>query len=357
VLATLVSSGACRKETASAPASTASPAASPGPDVWAVVNGKPITREEVEKYYRTGLAANSQRQPSDDESLGLKLNIVEELINNQILLERAKALGLEPTEAEVQAKVAEVKGQSTDEEMAKQLSARGLTVDDLKSDLRRQLTLQKVIDREITSKISITDQDLRDFYDRNRAQFNVPEPHYRIAQIVVTSRKEPGPVNRRHDDAGSPDEARNKIAMIVNQLKGGADFAQLAQDLSEDPSAANGGDVGYQPESVLKQDPRLAQTFLKLAPGGMTDVLPDQSGFRILKMIAREPAGERAFGDPQVQQSIRAAVRNNKEQVLRNAYLATVRDEAKVVNYLARQVVESSGKMPATPPAAEPAKK
>jgi peptidyl-prolyl cis-trans isomerase SurA len=314
----------------------------------------------VEKYYRTRVTPESGQEPSHDESLALKLNIVDELVNNEILLERAKTLGLEATDGEVEDKFTEFKGSNTEEELQRQLKARAITADDLKRDLRRQLSIQKVITREVNSKVSITDQDLRDFYERNRSQFNVPENHYRVAQIVVTSRKEPAAQNRRHDDAGSPAEARDKITMIVNRLKSGADFSELAQDFSEDPSAANGGDLGYQPESVFKQDPRLAQNFLGLPPGGVSGVLAERDGYRILKLIAREPAGERAFTDPQVQDSIRRAVRNGKEQVLRGAYVAAARDEARVVNYLARQVIESAGKLPAaaaTPKAAEPGQK
>ena len=80
----------------------------------------------------------------------------------------------------------------------------------------------------------------------------------------------------------------------------------------------------------------------------MTQPIPVKGGgYRILKLIAKEAAGERQFSDPQVQQAIRDALRTRKEQLLRSAYLVEARDEAHVTNYLARQILEFAGKLPA----------
>jgi peptidyl-prolyl cis-trans isomerase SurA len=83
--------------------------------------------------------------------------------------------------------------------------------------------------------------------------------------------------------------------------------------------------------------------------GEVTQPIPiNKGGFRILKLIAKEPAGQRELSDPQVQTSIRDMLRNRKEQLLRSAYLIEARDESHVTNYLARQITESSGKLPAS---------
>src|SRR5205807_5243860 len=101
------------------------------PDVWAVVNGKEIKRDEVDKYYRTRVNPEGQ-QPSQEEVLSLKLNVLDELINNEILLERAKKLNLEASDGEVEDKFTEMKSPYTEEEFQRQLKERGLSVDDLK---------------------------------------------------------------------------------------------------------------------------------------------------------------------------------------------------------------------------------
>ena len=317
------------------------------PDVWAVVNGKEIKREEVDKYYRTRVNPEGQ-EPSQEEALSLKLNVLDELINNEILLERAKKLNLEASDGEVEDKFTELKSPYTEDEFQRKLKDQGVAVDDLKSDLRRQLSIQKLLNREVVAKISITDQDVTDFYNANKAQFNVAEPQYRIAQIVVTPKKEPQIRNRKNDDATTEAEAQRKVKMLMDRLNSGADFGQLAMDYSEDMNTAGtGGDLGYVPESALNQsDPALKKMVLGLKPGQVSPPIQLKEGYRILKLITRESPGLRGITDPQVQQTIRDTLRNRKEQLLRSAYLAIARDEARATNYLALQVVEAAGKLP-----------
>jgi peptidyl-prolyl cis-trans isomerase SurA len=329
-------------------------------DVWAVVNGTEIKRDEVEKYYRSQMNPEGQ-EPSQEEALSLKLNVIEQLINNEILLERAKKLNLEASDGEVEDKFTELKSPFTEEEFQKQLKARGMAVDDLKRDLRRQLSIQKLLNREVAAKVTITDQDVVDFYNTNRNQFNVAEPQFRIFQIVITPRKDPQVRNRKNDDATNEAEAQRKAKMLMDKLNSGADFAQLAMDYSEDMNtAANGGDLGYIPESALNQsDPALKKLVLTMKPGQVSQPIVLKDNIRILKLVARESAGQRGVNDPQVQQTIRDTLRNRKEQLLRAAYLAVARDEAKVTDYLAEQVVETAGKLPeaakSTAPASKPA--
>ena len=319
----------------------------PAPDVWAAVNGQEIKRDEVEKYYRTRVSSEGQ-EPSQEEALSLKLNVLDELINNEILLERAKKLNLEASDGEVEDKFTELKSPFTEEEFNRQLKDRGITVDDLKRDLRRDLSIQKLLNREVVSKITITDQDVAGFYNANKAQFNVAEPQYQIAQIVVTPRKDPLIRNRKNDDATNDAEARRKIQMILDRLNTGADFAQLAMDYSEDPTtSATGGSLGYIPESSLNQsDPALKRTVMGLKPGQVSAIIPLKDKYVVLKLVAREAPGQRGPSDPQVQQTIRDTLRNRKEQLLHAAYIAIARNEARVTNYLAEQVIEAAGKLP-----------
>jgi peptidyl-prolyl cis-trans isomerase SurA len=317
-------------------------------DVWAVVNGTEIKRDEVEKYYKSQVNPESQ-EPSQEETLTLKLNVVEQLINNEILLERAKKLNLEASDGEVEDKFTELKSPFTEEDFQRQLKARGMSVDDLKRDLRRQLSIQKLLNREVVAKISISDQDVNDFYNANHNQFNVAEAQYRISQIVITPRKDPQVRNRKNDDATNEAEAQRKAKMLMDKLNSGADFSALAMDYSEDPNtAATGGDLGYIPESSLnaaQTDPVLKKAVLSLKPGQVSQPIVLKDSIRILKLVAREAAGQRGINDPQVQQTVRDTLRNRKEQLLKSAYLAVARDDAHVNNYLAQQVVESAGKL------------
>jgi peptidyl-prolyl cis-trans isomerase SurA len=318
-----------------------------GPDTWAVVNGKQITRTDVEKAFRSRVNADAP-DPSQEEALSLKLSILDELINSEILLERAAKMNLMASDAEVEDKFTESKSPYTEEEFQKKLKETGLTIDDLKSEIRRQVSIEKLLNREVMAKISITDQDVANFYTQNRAQFNIAEPQYRIAQIVVTPHPDPSVHNRKNDKATTEAEAGQKAATLDKKLIAGGDFSQLAMDYSEDTSSSTGGDLGFIPESALNQsDPVLKKTVLAMKPGESTrPIAVKGGGYRILKLIAKEAPGQRELSDPQVQQGIRDMLRNRKEQLLRSAYMAELRDEAHTTNYMARQVLESAGKLP-----------
>jgi len=323
------------------------------PDVWAVVDGKEIKRDEVDKYYRTRVNPEGQ-EPSLEESLSQKLNVLDELINNEILLDKAKKLNLEASDGEVEDKFTELKSPYTEDEFQRRLKDQAMTVEDLKQELRRQLSIQKLLNREVVAKISITDQDITDFYNGNKAQFNVAEPTYHLAQIKVTPRKDAQIRNRKNDDATSEAEAQRKIKMLVDRLNSGADFAQLAMDYSEDVNTAStGGDLGFVPESALNSqqvDPALKRAVVGMKAGQVSPPIEarDQEGksYHIVKLISRESPGQRSITEPQVQQNIRDTLHNRKEQLLRMAYLAIARDGARVKNFLAEQVVEAAGKLP-----------
>ena len=145
--------------------------------------------------------------------------------------------------------------------------------------------------------------------------------------------------------------ARKKIQMIVNRLDSGEDFATVAMNYSEDPeSTGNGGDLGLMPQSALAQtDPATRDAVSKLKPGQysqpITVVDPNTKklvGFRIVKLVAKEPAGQRDLQDPRVQQFIRDQLRDRREQLLKAAYFEVMHDEAKVDNYYALQVLKTS---------------
>ncbi len=318
-----------------------------GSDVMATVNGRKITRIEVQKYYDNQLAQAPQK-PSAEQADTLRLNILRELIDNEILMQRAEKLGLLATDEEVNAKLAEIKAPYTQEEFDKRLKERQLTLDDFKRDLRRSITIDKVLNKEVTSKINISDDDITSYYTQHKAEFNLIEPQYHLAQILVTTQPNPQVKNMK---AQTEAEARKKIQMIDNRLESGEDFGTLAMTYSEQPETAqNGGDLGFIPESSLKQDKAAYDTINKLRPGQYTAILPvgDPNshqiyGYRIVKLISKEAAGQRELKDPRVQQAIREQLRDRREQLLKAAYYETIRDKASVDNYFAEDILKKAG--------------
>jgi peptidyl-prolyl cis-trans isomerase SurA len=314
-------------------------------NVAATVNGRSITYAELEKQYQSQFASQGER-PSDDQMTIQKLEVLRTLVDSEIMLQRAERMGLMAVDADVEAKFSELKAPYTQEEFQKQLNARTMTVEDLKAQLRRDLSVQKLFNKEITSRISIVDKDITDFYNANKASFNLAEPQIHMAQILVTPAPDPNVRNLKNDKAQTDEQARKKIANLSARIQQGEDFAMLAQNYSEDPNSAQaGGDLGFVPESALeKANAELRKTILTLRPGETTSALRTAEGYRILKVITKEPAGQRDLTDPKVQQTIRETLINRKDQLLKAAYYEVARNEAKVVNYFANNIVNNREK-------------
>lgn len=318
-----------------------------GGDVMATVDGRKIFRSDVDKYYDNQVAS-AQQAPAGEQATALRLNILRQMIDDEILMRRAEKLGLLATDEEVDRKFNEIKAPFTQEEFDKRMQERKITVADFKRDIRRSITVDKVMNKEVSSKINITDQDIGDYYNAHKAEFNLIEPQYHLAQIMVT----PTPnaqVQNQNDKAQNEADARKKMQMIQNRLDSGDDFATLAMKYSEDPeTTGNGGDLGTVPESGLKgTDPATREAVMKLKPGQYSQIIsvPTRQGvgFRIVRLVAKEPAGQRDLSDPRVQQAIRSQLHDRREQLLKAAYYEVLRDSAKVENYYAKKVLDNNG--------------
>ena len=324
-----------------------------GPDDIAVVNGKPIKQADVDKIYAQQLQNNPQQQPTVEQQDSLKLNILHELIVEEIVEQRAAKLGLTATDAEVDAKLQEMKAPYTEEQFQARLKASNHTLDDVRHDLRRSLTIDKLLNREINSKITVTDADVNAYYNAHKADFNLIENTYHLAQILVTSSPGVSTGNLQNSKATSDADARKKIQTIKNRLDAGDDFGTIAMNFSEAPqTASNGGDMGSITESQLKGTPAIFAAVSKLRAGQDTDIIPvpdptdpkKNGGYMILRLLERAQAGQRDLSDPRVQQAIRQQIHDSRSQLLKGAYFEMLRDQAKVTNVLAEQIFKEAAK-------------
>lgn len=330
--------------------STGSQPASASPDTWATVDGRPITREAVEKAYRR--VQDAATPPSEEEALTAKLSILDDLIMQDLLIAKAAALKLEVADSELDKAYAEAKQNITEEQFQQELTKRGVTAADMRDGLRRELLTTKLLAQEVTAKITVTSQEVSDFFLANRSQFNLPEESYRLAQIVVTPARDAQVANRTGDDAATPEAAATKVKMLMEKLKGGANFTELAMDYSEDPETApRGGDLGLVPMSRLKQAPPQLRAVVIGKNPGVVNVASAGGAHTLVLVVAHEQAGQRDLSTPGVSDRITEALKARKEQLLRAAYLTSLRDDADIVNHLAKRVVETQGKLPAAQPA------
>ena len=338
-LAALVLTSAC--------GSTQPPgAAAVGPDTWAVVDGRPITKDVTEKAFRR------VRDPNEtltaEESLGAKLSVLDDLILQDLLIAKAPALKLEVPAADLDKAFANARGGLNDEQFKQELSRRTLTEADVRESLRRQLLAEKVLEQEVSKQITIGDPDVTKFFENNRAQFNVAEESYHIAQIVITPQRDAQIANTTGDDATTPQQAVAKVRTIMERLKAGASFRELATSYSEDPSSAQrGGDMGLIPLSQLQQaPPPLRNAVLNKTAGTVNVASAGNGAFTIVLVVSREAAGQRDLATPGVKEQITNGLKARKEALLRAAYLTTLRGDATIANHLARRVVQGKGAPP-----------
>jgi len=319
---------------------------SPPSNMAASVNGRPITYDDLEKAYKIQFPTppTPAMQASEDSMTVGKIEVLRSLIDNEIMLQRAEKLGLIAVASDVEARFNEVKAPYTQEEFQRQLAARRLTADEFKAQLRKDLSIAKLWNKEITSRISITDKDVSDFYNANKAGYNFAEPQVHLAQILVTPNPDPNVRNLKGDKAQNEEHAKKKIEMLEGRLKQGEDFAMLAQNYSEDPyTSPNGGDLGYVPESSLeKAHVDIRKLVMAMQAGQVSPILRTPEGYRMLKVISKEPAGQRDLNDPRVQQEIRGTLLNRKDQLLRASYYEVARNEAQVVNHFAASVLDNT---------------
>lgn len=334
LLALALAGAACRDT--GTPSGAAPPAS---PNSWATVNGRDITRDEVEKAYRR----ESAQQLSEEEALAGKLELLTQMIVQELLLAKARDLKIELADTELDNAFAEAKKNISDDQFQKELASRNLTPADMRESLRRDMLANKVIEREVTSKVNVTEDDVKAFYEANRPAFNRTEDAVHLAEIVVTPERANQQINRSGNDASTPQEAQAKAQMLMERLKAGAPFAQLAADFSENPqSGQRGGDLGFIPVSTLRQQPPALRDAALNSQVGSVRLVSIQGVHTIVAVIARDTAG-----------MLTNTIKGRREQLLRTAYLNALRNDATVVNHLADRIVEAQGKaLPSLAPAA-----
>lgn len=323
-------------------------------DVLATVNGKPIMKSEVDMLYASAVG-NQAQTPSKTQAEITRLNILDNLITQQILMQRAAKMHLVASDQDVTSQLNEIKAPFTDAQFQEKLKQSHLTLDALKREIREKLTREKLLNKEINSKIDVTDAQIADYYNAHKSNFDVPQPQYHIAEIVVTNipanPQQAG--NLQNSKAMNEAEAKKKIEMLYSRLQNGDDFGTLASNFSENPNnSSSGGDMGLIPESTLQTDPEVYNAIQKLTPGEITGILPlyatpehkKEIGYAIYKLLDKENAGQQQLSDPRVQQEIRQRLQQGRSQLLQDAYLEMLRNQANVQNFYADQIFKDGAK-------------
>jgi peptidyl-prolyl cis-trans isomerase SurA len=310
--------------------------------VAARVNGKEIPVSMVDSYFKVR-TADMEEKPTGDAANSLKLEILRQLIETEIMSQKAAELKLTPSDTDIDSEIKNLKGGATDEVFQKTLADRGITEADLRREISQSLMMEKVVENQVGSKIHVTDEEIAKFYDENKAAFNVKETVYRIAVMAVNSDPSGSVNNLQNDKALNEEQAIRKIQMLESRARAGEDFQVLARDYSEDPQTAQlGGDLGYQPASILERFGQgFKDTVMKMKVGDMTPVIRVENSYWLFKLLGKREPGQYDLTDPEVKQGIRSELQSRKQQLLTAAFSEKLHNDARVENLLANQILAS----------------
>ncbi len=247
------------------------------------VNSRIITQSQFDaRIEQTQREAGSPPNAAKGEEM--KKSVMEELVNEALLEDRAKELDLVTSDAEIEDQIKRLKEQNsvmTDEDFQKALAQSGLTIDRLRDQLRRTVTLQRVVGREVNSKVDLSDDALRLIYEREKETWRVPEKAH-LAEILVSN---------GDDSAGAARRAKEASDLI----KGGAKFEAVVKDYSDGATKSRGGDLGIVAKGELTAE--IDKAVFSLPVGSVSDPIGTKFGWHLVKVIEKIPVSYKPFAD------------------------------------------------------------
>jgi parvulin-like peptidyl-prolyl isomerase len=327
-----------------------------GKDVAATVNGKDIMLSEVDNIIKQQ-TGGQQASLSPLELGTARLQVLDDLIKQEILFQRADKEKLLPTDDEVSQVISSQKQQvGSQEEFQKALKESGQTEEGLREVVRKRLAMQKLLDR-VGSKVDPpSDKEIEDFYNANRESY-VSARGVQLSAIIVDPQD-----NGLTNDAKSDIEVQNKINIVYQRLKSGGDFATIAREQSEDPNTTrNGGDIGFYTEDDLKRAGFPAELIAKFFGNEMQvgDYTPPTKGsdgrMSIWKLTSRRLQSENlTLDNPEVRKHAADTIINQRKQIVNAALLEVAMREAKIENKLAESLLNSANSLSSLRPAGAP---
>jgi peptidyl-prolyl cis-trans isomerase SurA len=249
--------------------------------IIAVVNNDVITQLELEKKIKemTGFSVEDLKRNEGPRFAETEHRILELLIDEKITEEKVKEFRITVSKSQVDATIKRMKEQNhwSDEEFIAQLQRGGLTLEKYQEKIRKELERMQLIEYEVRSRIIIRDEDIKAYYEQNTKLFTSAKK-VRLAGIFL--------VLKRPDDRGEIKEIQEKGEEILERLRRGEDFGDLAKKFSDGPGAADGGDLGMFDADQL--DPQFRKIIDSLPEGSVSGLIPTSKGIQILKVTQKQ---------------------------------------------------------------------
>ncbi|HET9284076.1 MAG TPA: peptidylprolyl isomerase [Candidatus Angelobacter sp.] len=307
-------------------------------EIVARVNDDIITRSDIEKAKQTSLDELKQRDPSNWQAQWDKAqkNLLRDLIDQQLLLQKGKDLGI-TGETDVIKRLNQMRqqmGLASIDDLEKEAQKQGVSFEDFKEQIRIGAVTQQVIGQEVGSKLGsqITNEDIKDWYDKHQKELEGPE-EIALSEIMVSTQPKAEDKDKQQgatqdqpaaEDPAKVAAAEAKANQLLDELKKGAKFDELAKKSSDGPTAAQGGTLGDFKRGELAKD--LEDKTFALKAGENTGVIRTKQGFIILKVTAHRPAGVPPLNE--ISERIKEAIYSERLEPAARAYLTKLREQA-----------------------------
>ncbi|HEY6330690.1 MAG TPA: SurA N-terminal domain-containing protein [Blastocatellia bacterium] len=317
----------------------------PKSDVAARVGSHEITMEQVNAALKQQFEANSTSSSTftPSEIAQYQLNILDNLIQVEAMFQRAQKENLVPDDGKVEQEIEKRKQDAklSEDDYVKKLQQSGMKESDLREQVKKDLAITALKDKEKARVKPPTDVDIERYYTAHQSQF-VAEAGVNVSAIVTDPAN-----NGAVDDAIGDAAAEQKIKEIYESLKAGADFATVAAQRSEDPTnGPRGGALGFATPAQLKAAfptrPDLGDRLMSMTPGQYTEPIKDTVSGRwyIFKLNSKQDKPQN-LTLKDVRQQIIDAITEQRQQVLLNALLFATLSETASKNYLADRIVQN----------------
>jgi len=291
-----------------------------GYDEIARVNGVVITRNEFQVVYRQAVERHAQQgRPIDETHIApIRRAVIQRMVEEELLVQESRRLGIDVAAEEVDRDMATARARFANEAaFQEELAQQFVDEAQYRRKLKRQRAIDRLLAQEVDPTVSVSEAEIRRFYDTNPQRYHAPEK-IRVRHILI--RKGTG------DEPETHEAARRSMTTIKEKLDRGEDFAILAQDYSQEPTGAQGGDLGYLQRGQLL--PSIEPAVFDLAVGEISPILTTEQGYHLFQVVDRQPASETAYEEARADIE-KTLIQRKREDAVR-AYIASLRKQADI---------------------------